>query len=112
MKPVSHNLDLYKGTDFKIQFRLLSEGTPVNLDGYTVRFIASSGISPAEIDYSSADSPANIIIEDDLVTLNISKEESAVITPLNLYFQLITVDTSGFTKLWWQGRININKGLA
>lgn len=90
----NRDFELYKGTDFFIDFRLSDDDGQMNpADFDEVRFIASPRPGEAAVfNLSSADSPAYVTHDDENInTIHIPAAQTAGITQSQLYFQINTV---------------------
>jgi hypothetical protein len=111
IKPVKRNLEIYKGADFLLQFRLKLEDAYINPNDGEVTFKASDKIDGTNVfSFSSTESPVTISIDDEdnyLITVQISATDTADITALELYYEVDFVDAGGVVSRWMLGSINI-----
>lgn len=94
IEPINENFTLYKGTDFKIQFRIIIDGEYINPENYVFDFKAASKLGADEnaIEKITTDDPNPFTIdatENYLVTMLVPGTETDAITETGqLYFQL------------------------
>lgn len=95
-------LELNKGADFNLSFRLREDGAIVDLSAATIVFTASY-LGTEVFSESSADSPAVITVADDIATMSIPADDTDI-TPYQLNYQVdVTID--GAVKRWLKGEI-------
>lgn len=104
MKPVTANLEIYKGADFNLSFRLKIDGATVSLTGKTVYFNASTKPGGDRVWTFDSDSSPNYITVDssDLVTISVPASVTDDLIQTRLYFN-IDVDEDR----WWMGSLEI-----
>ncbi len=94
IEPINENFTLYKGTDFKIQFRIKIDGAYIDPENYVFDFKAASKLGAASnaIEKNTNDDPTPFTIDADdnyLITMEVPGTETEAITETGqLYYQL------------------------
>jgi hypothetical protein len=107
MQPITANLQVYKGADFSLSFRLKEDGSAVSLTGKTVTFNAAEKPGGVRVwSYDSDSSPEYVTVDStDLVTIAIPASVTEALTQSRLYFNIDVDDDR-----WWMGSLELIEG--